>query len=320
MKSPLLATAFLLCAGALAFAQTVELKPQWLVGKRYTQATEMQQETTIPLGEQAMNQKVGTTMEITTTVTKHEDPKKKRLVQRYDRMVMDMDMMGQKLHFDSSDPASGNDPMSLGKALGAIVGKELRLVIDENNKVVEFENMDEVTAPFAQGNPMVGQMMKGMMNKETISQALNQASLKALPGKAVKAGDTWPYAITMNLPQLGAISLKGTYTDKGMSQRGGANCVELTETGTLDMDLGGAGAGADAGSPAAAMQQMGLKVEGGTIAGTTWFDPALGMTRETQFTQKMTLKMKNPTNPDASMEVPMTQTISIKLTGVTDAK
>jgi hypothetical protein len=63
-----------------------------------------------------------------------------------------------------------------------------------------------------------------------------------------------------------------------------------------------------------------MKIDGGTIKGTTWFDPALGAVREAQFVQSMTIKMNNPTDPGKTMELPMQQTITVKLTGVEDVK
>ena len=87
------------------------------------------------------------------------------------------------------------------------------------------------------------------------------------------------------------------------------------------MDLGGDGASAAPGDPAAAaIQNLGMKIDGGTIKGTTWFDPALGAVREAQFTQNMTIKMNNPAEAGKTMELPMQQQITVKLISVEDAK
>src|SRR4051794_24415530 len=175
----LLAAALFSATGYSPAQQAVELKPRWIPGKKYSQSVQMQQETKIEMAGQTMNQKMSTTTDGTVTVTQHEDPKKKRLVQRFVHMVMDMDMNGQKMHFDSNNPDSTNDPIGASKALSGMVGKELKLVMDENGKIIDFENLDELTKPMAEGNPMVAQMMKGMLNKETISQSFDQSSLKA---------------------------------------------------------------------------------------------------------------------------------------------
>jgi len=317
-----LAAAALLSATGYSPAQQIELKPRWIPGKKYSQSVNMQQETKMDMGGQTMTQKMSTTTDGTVTVTAHQDPKKKRLVQKFVRMVMDMDMAGQKMHFDSSNPDAGNDPMGASKALSAMVGKELKLVMDENGKIVEFENLDELTKPLAEGNPMAAGIMKGMLSKDAISQSFDQSSLKGLPGKPVKPGDSWPYSVTMNLPQFGSISLKGTYTFKGMADKGGAKCAELTEQGalTMDFDAAGAGKGADTNGLGAALQQLGMKIDGGTIKGTTWFDPTLGAVREAQFAQTMTIKMNNPMDPSKVMELPMQQNITVKLTSVEDVK
>ena len=189
-----------------------------------------------------------------------------------------------------------------------------------------MENLEELTKPIIEANPMAGQMMSGMFNKEMIAQSYNQASLKALPGKPVKPGDSWPYSVTMNLPQMGSIVLTGKYTFKGMAQHGGASCAELTEDGTVSMKISlppgaAAAAGANAGAaPAAPAPQVPAMGGGGTLQGTVWFDPALGMARESQFKQTMTIRMANPTKPDATMEIPTTQVITVTLASVEDAK
>ncbi len=315
-----LAFALVVLAGTIApsFAQSIEIKPRWNLGKRYSQTMQMQQESRMSMGAQTIDQKVATTTEMTTSVVPHEDAKKKRLLVRYVRVAMNMDVAGQKMVFDSAKPDAANDPMGVSKILGAYAGKELRLVVDETGKISDFENIEELTKPLADANPMAGQMLKGMFNKETLTQTFNQAAFKALPGKAVKAGDSWPYAVNVALPQLGTFSIKGAYTVKGMAPHAGVPCAEVTETGELSMELdknlGGSAAGA------AQMQALGMKIEGGALSGTTWYDPALGMVREAQFNQTMTMRMKNPAKPDETMEIPMKQTVSVVLTAVDDVK
>ena len=70
-------------------------------------------------------------------------------------------------------------------------------------------------------------------------------------------------------------------------------------------------------SPIAA---LGMKVTDGSIKGPVWFDPQLGAARESQLVQEMTISMKNPTDPTATINVPMKQNISVKLTKVEDLK
>jgi hypothetical protein len=63
-----------------------------------------------------------------------------------------------------------------------------------------------------------------------------------------------------------------------------------------------------------------MKVTDGTIKGPVWFDPVLGIARETQLIQEMTISMKNPEDPTVTISVPMKQNITVKLTKVEDVK
>ena len=63
-----------------------------------------------------------------------------------------------------------------------------------------------------------------------------------------------------------------------------------------------------------------MRFDEGTVSGTTWFDPKLGIARAAEFNQKMTIKMANPTNAGESIVVPLTQKITTTLVSVEDVK
>ena len=93
----ILPAAILILAASPLPAQTVDIKPRWQVGKKITQTMRMDQESTIALGEQKMEQKVGMTMDTTMSVRAHENGKHKRVSMKYDRVAMDMNMAGQEM-------------------------------------------------------------------------------------------------------------------------------------------------------------------------------------------------------------------------------
>ena len=94
----------LLAAASPLPAQTVDIKPHWQVGKKITQTMHMDQASTIALGDQKMEQKVGMTMDTTMSVLAHENGKHKRVTMKYDRVAMDMNMAGQEMKYDSAKP------------------------------------------------------------------------------------------------------------------------------------------------------------------------------------------------------------------------
>lgn len=297
-------------AASPAFAQEITLKQQWQVGKRYLQTMKMDQTSKIAMAGMQMDQKVKMNSEISLTVTKHEDGKRKRITVKYERMAMDTEMGPQKMSIDSANPSSASGPM--GNPFAGIAGKEIRILVDENDQVTEFENLDELMKGAGGPNPFSA----GFLSKDSLGQMIRQGALQALPGKPVKPGDSWPFSVDMPLPQLGKVAVNGTYTFVRMSERGGAQCAEITTEGKLTMDLSGLGASASGGNNP--LSQLGMKIEGGTMSGTIWFDNTLGMAREMTMTQQMTMSMKNPANPSESMQIPMTQTITTTLTKVED--
>jgi hypothetical protein len=315
-RSAAVAACFLFTATAVRAADAVELKPQWHVGKRYTQAMTMNQQMTMSMGGQKMEQ--GMTMDIQTVVnvTKHEKPGLKRLGIKYQRMSMSIDMNGQKMGYDSDKPDPGNDPLGMGKALGGLIGKEVTAILAADGKVQEIEKLDELLAGLDAAGPAAAQM-KGMFNKDTFAQTIAQAGLHNFPPGPVKPGDSWPLSFQMNMPQLGQMALKGTYAFKGMADHGGVPCAEITNDAQLEFDSGKATGG---GGDGTSIQQLGMRFDKGRLSGTTWFDPKLGTARASEMVQEMTIKMANPANPGESIEMPMRQKISTKLVSVEDVK
>jgi hypothetical protein len=308
------ATLALSTASPLFAQESIDIKPRWQVGKKFTQTMRMDQASTIALGDQKMEQKVGMTMDATVTVRAHENGKQKRVSVKYDRVAMSMNMAGQEMKYDSATPAdAASDPLGMGKSFGAIVGKEIKMVMDEKDEVLEVENLDAMIQEMVAANPMAATIGQ-MFNKDAMKNMMRQSSLYASPGKPVKAGDSWPFKYNMPMPALGQIDLSGTYKLKGVGDHAGVKCAEITLDGKLVMDTGKAGdAKTDGSDP---LKQLGVKIDGGKMTGTLWFDAALGICREAQFTQEMNLKMKNPQKPDESIEIPMKQTITQTVTKV----
>ena len=313
----LIPTAALLFAVASPLsAQTVEIKPRWQVGKKFSQTMHMDQASTIALGDQKMEQKVGTTMDSTMAIRAHENGKHKRVTMKYDRVAMDMNMAGQEMKYDSAkadDPSK--DPLGMGKALGIFVGKEIKFVLDEKDEVLDVENLEALLKELAAANPMAS-MIGQMFNKDAMKNMMRQSALYGSPGKPVKAGDSWPFLFSVTMAQLGKISMDGTYTLKGQSDHGGVKCAELAIGGKLGIEAAPASEPTEPGG--LNLQALGITASGGKLSGTLWFDPALGVCRDIQMTQEMNMKMKNPQKPDESLEIPMKQVIKQTITKVED--
>jgi hypothetical protein len=263
-----------------------------------------------------MEQAVAMTMEMNVAVRMHEDGQRKRLVIKYNRVAMDMTMNDQKMSYDSAKPDAGTDPLGMSKTLGATVGKELKVLTNEKDEVAEIENYDEYIKAVMSGGGPAGVDMSKMFTREGLLQTIKQGSLQAFPGKPVMVGESWPFTNQITLPQIGSVTVKGSYTYKGPVDYAGARCAEIQTEASIDMDLSGV-AGGDA---ATGMAALGMKVTEGSLKGPVRFDTQLGMARDAELVQEMTMSMKNPLEPAAMITVPMKQTIKTTLTKIEDLK
>jgi Family of unknown function (DUF6263) len=309
-------TALVLFTQTLLAADAIDLKQRWIVGKKYDRTMESTHSSTLTIAGQTIETSVATTMEVSEAVRAQQDGKSKRITMKYERVAMDMSMGGQKISFDSSKPDQGNDPLGLAKTMGSVAGKELQVLLSENDEITGIENYDEFVKQLG-ASPVPGMDMSKMFSKEAVTQMMKGGGLQAMPGHPVKPGDSWPFSTTIDLQQIGKISLKGTYTLKGVADHDGVQCAEIAADAAISMDM----TGADAARPAApALAALGMKVEGGSMKGTLWFDPKLGFVRESEMTESLTMTMKNPTDPSESLTVPNKQNTHTKLTKVEDLK
>ena len=304
--------ALVISSSSLSAADAVELKQRWIVGKKYFQTMQTQQTLTMAIAGQTLEQSMATTMDISQEVRAQADGKGKRMTLKYDRVAMEMSINGTKMNFDSSKPGEGSDPLGLAKVLGSVAGKELNILMNENDEITGFENYDEFMKQLG-ASPVPGMDMAKMFSKDSIAQMMKGQALQATPGHPVKPGDSWPFTTSMELPQIGKIATAGNYAMKGMAVRDGNQVAEIAADAKLSADSSGANSSGQ-------LAQLGMKIEGGSLKGTIYFDPKLGFARETDAVQEMKMTMTNPVDPSATINVPIKLTISMKLTKVEDVK
>jgi hypothetical protein len=127
-------------------------------------------------------------------------------------------------------------------------------------------------------------------------------------------GDTWPFHNTIEMPEIGKITVSGNYTLKSIGDHNGARCAEILTDGTMSLDVSEPAPGA---APAEAAD---MKVTDGTLKGPIWFDLQLGTERESQLTEEMTITMKDADDPAATVVMPSKTIVTVTLTKIEDAK
>lgn len=322
---PLLALFFLVTPPAHG-EDAITLKQRFIVGKRYEFGMKMAQTSTFSIGGKEMEQTMNMAFKHSMAVSQHEDGKRKRVAMRYGRVAMEMNMAGQKMEFDSDKkdaPAAG--PLA---SMGGLVGKEFRLLLDENDRVLDVENFDEILKAFS-GDPVAGKVLSQFLNKDSMKELVQGSMLRAMPDHPVKPGDSWPVTYGTKMGQMGSMKVAGNYTFNKPVQYEGHACVLIGTAATLslDMDFAKVAGGAAGGNAEAAemIKKMDMKVSDATMTGSITFDPELGMARNMTMTTSMKMTMTlppgaQPPNGDPKITVPIKQAISNTLLSVEDAK
>jgi len=132
-------------------------------------------------------------MEYTYEVTGAEGNNKKIQI-AYDRIKMDMMLMGQKVVYDSKDP---NSDRSIYGAMDSLLGKPFVITIDPSGKILDIEGW----------NKGGGQ---ALIDEHTIRQMV-ETNFNIYPDSPVAVGDQWERNITTNV-QMMTMSVKARYT------------------------------------------------------------------------------------------------------------
>ncbi len=287
----------------------MEIKPHWISGKKYYFELHVDQLTTVTGGPQKVENHMTITNEISVAVRPHEDGRRQRLTLTTDRVVAEIEIVGRKASYDSAAPNEFSGPPGM-KALGALVGKEVRVLTNAAGEPVEMENYEEFMNSFPTSSVSQVMDLRRIYPSKVLLEPLQSLSLAA-PGKPLSTGESWPFTKEVQPMMAGRITIKGTYTFNGLVDRAGTRCAEIQTDGamaTAPISVPGAG-GASA------------KTTEVSLKGQVWFDLTLGAMRESQITQVVKMAMKNPADPAGpSIDVPTTQVITVTLKKIEDVK
>ncbi|MFT4092665.1 MAG: DUF6263 family protein [Niabella sp.] len=162
-------------------------------GSRYDALMDM----TNKIVQNVMGQDMEINMNYNTAMTYAiaNDAPNKKLSITYEKLKMDMDVMGQKVTMDSDNPDTTNEA---SKSFKALKGQSIHIVIDPSGNVVKVEGTDAILNSV--GNDLMKkETLKGVLGEDAI-KTLFQQSFGFYPQKPVKAGDTWTSTIIIKSP------------------------------------------------------------------------------------------------------------------------
>jgi hypothetical protein len=285
MKRLLLPLAALLIAHPV-LAQKEVLRPRWEPGKVYKQENSMNMTAAMPDNPQPQKTNVTQSYEIRVTAEPATGAKLAALTITGTKATMDV--AGQSLAYDSTDPAKS--PPSLQQAFGTMLNKSFTFVYDKDDKYVETRGLEKLTAT-PLGNA------KGMDGKQ-LSEAIRRSYEMALPKAAVTVGDTWTIEETLEMsPVSMVVKAKGRYDS--VVEIEGRKHAKLVFEGTFS-------------TPANASAPFTL-AEGSKFSGAALFDLQRRVIVSTESLTEMTMQMQGQT-------IPMKQITVMKLLSVEDAK
>lgn len=218
----------------------------------------------------------------------------KKAVVSYTQTGINMDMMGQKIVYDSAD--ENDDPSNPLSIMGDIIGKEITMIMDENNEATSIEGIDELKKELAADPAMAGQL-DAFIDEKQLAQMTNVWVSEVLKDTPVAPGDTWDFSYSMEASGVGEVTYKGKATLHGYTEVDGAEVAVLELDGKIDMDL------TNTGEHAAA---MGMELTGGETKSLLYWDNAVGYFRKMDMAQKMGMSMKNPQTGEG-IEIPISQ-------------
>ncbi|QIF05707.1 DUF6263 family protein [Roseimicrobium sp. ORNL1] len=276
---------FVLVALHPAPAQKEVLRASWQPGKLYKQETAMEMAAAIP-GSPAEQK---TTMSQTIEIRVQAEPSTGNKLANFSitGVKADMEMMGQKMTYDSSDPAK-SQPL-LQQTFGGLLNKKFTMVFDKEDKYVETRGLEDLNA-----NPL-GQTT-GMDGKQ-LSETIRKSFEMSLPKGPIAVGETWDIEETMDMQPISMlVKAKGKFDS--VVEIDGRKHAKLLVDGTFSTPPG-----------AASPLTLG---EGSKFSGESLFDLERRVITSNKSTTDLKMQMQG-------QSIPMKQTVTTKTT-VEDAK
>ena len=120
--------------------------------------------------------------------------------QKIEGVKMSIDIGGNKISYDSTQPAPQASP--LGEFFKAMVGSEFKLTLNKDFKVEKIEGREEYLKKLSESNPPMESLLKQILSEETIKE-MAEPTFAVLPGKRVRPGDTWTCKSKLSMGPMG---------------------------------------------------------------------------------------------------------------------
>jgi hypothetical protein len=318
-RAILTAAALAVSAGALSAADPIELKQRWVAGKKYEQTIQKTEATSWTIKGDARDNLLKSTMEISESAPVQPAGVVRSLTVKWDRVVFERPLAPKASAramavYDSSKPKESTDFTGLGEFHARIAGKELQFLLGKKDEITVIANHDAFIRQIGSA-PLGGVDFSQDFSQESLIRIVRTGALQATPGRPVKPGDRWPFSMEVEMMRPNKIGMNGEYTLKSIGDHEGVQCAEIVIDATAALNANPA---SDSIMGSGTLAQSGWTLQGGSLKGTIWFDPAQGITRESQMTADLKFKSNDPWRND--MDILDKLDFHTKLTAVEDLK
>ncbi len=262
----------------------VALKPEWKPGVTYLMRLESQQTSQLPaFGGGRGNQRQTNNAPVETMFAQEYSLK----VTNADggRRGLEMEVTGVELqagrgeetwiNFDSQNRAAPRDANPMVEALEKLVGGRLRFLVGADGQVLNvdgtkelFQRMDSQADSGGRANRQRGGGLLSRFYSEDVFKQMVEVA--GAPPGAVKIGESWPVTRETAAPMIGKLTVFTTNTLLGFQSRDGVRCARVEFTGVIAMS-----------SATTTNTGFRMEIQDGVVSGHYWFDPELGLSRET---------------------------------------
>jgi hypothetical protein len=263
----------------------VELKAEWKPGQQFSVHLEASQSGQMNFGRQPTAQENITFQDYLLTVT--NAPEGRRGLELELQSLMIESHLGNQpvMNFDSLNKVVPNTGPGVD-VMSKLIGGKIYFLVDSNNSVLQVEGVKEL---FERGAPS-GQTGMAAQQRVWMSGVLQRifnadyfkhlVDLGSLPSGVVRIGDHWTRQQEIDVGLVGRVVANLTNTLRGWQQHDGRKCARIETAGTLALKPG---------QTPVLLALFDGKIEDGRVSGKSWFDPAVGLPRESVIQQSCTI-------------------------------
>lgn len=268
-------------------------------GQEFRFAIDQNQDFNMNIG--AMGSQQGSTrsrLEMSQTVSSRDQVGNVVLDTVYSRMVIELDMMGQAMNFDTEAPAQEGADNPLAPLKDVLIGKPIQIRMSPRAEILSIEGFDAIwddAIESAVDDPVTLELLESLkkdFGAESLRAQFEQMAV-GFPDAPVGPGDGWERDATLNNAMVGEIAMHSAFVVVGAEEHGGIACVKLDFDSTLDFggDLPLAQQMAESFRAQGTEASVDIEVGQAIGSGSLWIETATGMPAGMQMTQNMSMKM-----------------------------